>query len=150
MVRKIGILVFSSVLVISLAGCATGRKQAEMETQGLKNQISVLEAQIQSKDEEINSLREELSKSQVGKEGSMNFAGKRKVFSEPKSRPNVKQVQTALKNAGYNPGNIDGKMGSQTVEAIKAFQTANNLPADGKAGKKTWGLLKEYLNKKIK
>ncbi len=149
MVRKIGILVFSSVLVISLAGCATGRKQADMETQGLKNQISVLEAQIQSKDEEINSLREELSKAQTEK-GSMNFAGKRKVFSEAKSRPSVKQIQTALKNASYNPGNIDGKMGSQTIEAIKAFQSANNLPADGKVGKQTWGMLKEYLNKKIK
>ena len=148
MVRKIGIFVFSSVLVISLAGCATGRKQSDMELQGLKNQISVLEAQIQSKDDEIFSLRDELAKAQS--DSSMNFAGKKKISSEAKSRPNPKQIQAALRNAGYNPGAIDGKIGAQTTEAIKAFQSANNLPADGKVGKMTWAVLKEYSHKKIK
>ncbi|MDD2752111.1 MAG: peptidoglycan-binding domain-containing protein [Candidatus Omnitrophica bacterium] len=150
MVRKGLFLAFLSVLVISLAGCATGRKQGEMEVQGLKNQISVLEAQIQSKDEEINSLRGELCKMQAENEAPMNFAGKGKMGSEPKSRPNVKQIQTALRNAGYNPGEIDGKMGAQTTEAIKAFQSASNLPADGKVGKNTWAVLRSYLHKKIK
>jgi carboxyl-terminal processing protease len=56
----------------------------------------------------------------------------------------------ALKNAGYDPGKIDGKMGKQSSEAIKAFQKANNLPVDGKVGKKTWSLLRDYLNKKVK
>ncbi|MDD4899471.1 MAG: peptidoglycan-binding protein [Candidatus Omnitrophica bacterium] len=148
MVKKVATLVFLSVLVISLAGCATGRKQGEMEVQGLKNQISVLEAQIQSKDEEISGLRNEVAKLQS--EGSMNFAGKGTVGSEPKSRPNTKKIQTALRNAGYNPGNIDGKMGALTMDAIKAFQSANNLPADGKVGKNTWAVLRPYLHKKIK
>ncbi|MFZ2937989.1 MAG: peptidoglycan-binding domain-containing protein, partial [Candidatus Omnitrophota bacterium] len=38
----------------------------------------------------------------------------------------------------------------QTKDAIKAFQQANNLTVDGKVGKKTWDLLKEYLYKKAK
>ena len=149
MTRRIALLAFVSVLVISLAGCATGRKQGEMEMQGLRNQISVLESQIQSKDEEINSLRSELSQVREGA-ASMNFAAKGAGTSEPKSRPNVKQIQNALKNAGYNPGNIDGKMGALTIDAIKAFQSAHNLPADGKVGKNTWAVLRPYLHKRVK
>ncbi|MFH1281546.1 MAG: peptidoglycan-binding domain-containing protein [Candidatus Omnitrophota bacterium] len=63
---------------------------------------------------------------------------------------NVKQIQTALKNAGYFQDVADGKMGRKTRLAIKEFQKANNLRADGKVGKNTWMLLKEYLDKKVK
>jgi len=141
------------VFLVSLAGCATARKGRELENQGLKNQISVLEAQIQSKDEEINSLREALAKAQAeektepGKE-----MGKKglKVIPEEKSHPSPKHIQMALKNAGYNPGRIDGHLGSKTREAIRAFQKANSLKETGKADKETWSLLKEYLYKKVK
>lgn len=130
----------------SLSGCATGRKQRELEIQGLKNQISVLETQLQSRDEEINGLREAVTKAEEEK----RVASQKRVVGEVKSRPTVRQIQVALKNAGYEPGAIDGRIGKQTRDAIKAFQRANNLPADGKVGKKTWGLLKEYLYKKEK
>lgn len=137
------------VFAFSLSGCATARKQKEMEIQGLKNQVSVLEAQIQSKDEEINSLREALNKAAEEKEAA-KLSGRKKAIGEVKSRPNVKQIQTALRNAGYNPGPVDGKPGKQTRDAIKSFQKANDLPADGKVGKRTWALLKDYLYKKVK
>ncbi|MBM3245495.1 MAG: hypothetical protein FJZ15_06880 [Candidatus Omnitrophica bacterium] len=148
MARKfvLGIVLF--VFVSVLSGCATGRiKQKDGEIQGLRNQVSVLEAQVSSRDEEINSLREELSKLESS-QGSM--AMKRKMIPEAKSRPSIKQIQSALKNAGFAPGAVDGKMGRQTKDAIKSFQKANNLTADGKVGKKTWELLKEYLYKKVK
>ncbi len=138
------------IFLISLSGCATARKQTDLEIQGLKNQISVLEAEIQSKDEEISSLRDALSKTVEQKEKLAKEAGRKKLIGEAKSRPSIKQIQIALINAGYNPGSIDGRMGKQTREAIKAFQKANNLKEDGKVGKETWSLLKEYLYKKIK
>ena len=138
------------IFLISLAGCATAHKQKELEMQGLKNQISVLEVQIQSKDEEIVSLRDALAKTMEEKVGLTKTISKKKMVGEVKSRPKTKQIQIALENAGYNPGRIDGRMGRQTREAIKAFQRANNLIADGKVGKKSWNLLKEYLYKKIK
>lgn len=138
------------IFLISLSGCATARKQTDLEIQGLKNQISVLEAEIQSKDEEISSLRDALSKTVEQKEKLAKEAGRKKLIGEAKSRPSIKQIQIALINAGYNPGSIDGRMGKQTREAIKAFQKANNLKEDGKVGKETWNLLKEYLYKKIK
>ncbi len=44
---------------------------------------------------------------------------------------NVKEVQQALKDKGYDPGPIDGAMGARTKEALKSFQTASNLRPTG-------------------
>ena len=154
MSKKAIIFSLSVIFVISLSGCATGRKQKDLEVQSLRNQISVLEAQVQSKDEEINSLRGSLGKVQSEKEisaaASTKPVSKKRMIGEVKSRPSIRHIQIALENAGYNPGSIDGKRGRQTREAIKAFQRANNLTADGKVGKQTWNLLEEYLYKKEK
>ncbi len=49
----------------------------------------------------------------------------------------VKQLQTRLKELGYYSGSLDGDYGAGTVAAVKAFQAANNLTADGVAGTKT-------------
>lgn len=151
MFKKLTLVLLACVFVFSLSGCATCRKQNNMEIQGLKNQISVLESQSQAKDEEINSLKESLNKAQEEKvvSPSQSF-GNKGIVSRGKGRPNTKQIQTALKNAGYNPGAIDGKMGKQTREAIKSFQKDNKLNVNGKAGRETWDLLKKYLETKVK
>ncbi len=49
----------------------------------------------------------------------------------------VKQLQQRLKDLGYYTGTVDGKFGSGTTAAVKTFQTANKLQADGIAGKAT-------------
>ncbi|MFA5088621.1 MAG: peptidoglycan-binding protein [Candidatus Omnitrophota bacterium] len=54
-------------------------------------------------------------------------------------------VQTALKNAGFSPGKIDGKSGAQTEKAVKRFQEAMGLKADGRVGFKTLRELKDFL-----
>ena len=46
----------------------------------------------------------------------------------------VKNVQRALKKAGFNPGKIDGLYGPHTVAAVFAFQQSNRLVADGIVG----------------
>ncbi|MDD5072950.1 MAG: peptidoglycan-binding domain-containing protein [Candidatus Omnitrophica bacterium] len=56
-----------------------------------------------------------------------------------------RQIQAALKNAGYDPGAIDGKLGAKSKKAIKEFQSANGLKADGKVGAKTWAKLSTYI-----
>lgn len=150
MLKRI-IYVILVLSIVSLSGCATMRKQqVDLEIEGLRNQISVLEVQIQAKDKEIDRLRESLSNKEVVRAVVEKESLVEKSIPEIKFRPSVKQIQTALKNAGLNPGKIDGKMGKQTREAIRVFQRTNNLDADGKVGRKTWGLLKEYLYKKVK
>ncbi len=49
----------------------------------------------------------------------------------------VRQIQQKLKQWGYYEGNVDGKYGYKTWEAVKAFQSKNGLKADGIAGKQT-------------
>jgi len=56
-----------------------------------------------------------------------------------------KDIQRALKNAGFDPGAIDGKLGPKTKQAILDFQRSKNLKADGKVGSKTWSELEKYL-----
>jgi peptidoglycan hydrolase-like protein with peptidoglycan-binding domain len=61
-------------------------------------------------------------------------------------KPSAKEIQTALKNAGFYTGEADGKIGPKSKKAIEDFQKANNLQADGKVGSRTWALLGTYLN----
>ena len=49
----------------------------------------------------------------------------------------VRQIQTKLKRWGYYNGNVDGIFGSQTLAAVKWFQSKNGLAVDGIAGPKT-------------
>ncbi|GEM_PF-1094756 len=53
----------------------------------------------------------------------------------------VSRMQDALRSAGYNPGTSDGIFGAKTVAAVKQFQAAKGLDADGKVGAKTGGQL---------
>jgi SpoIID/LytB domain protein len=56
----------------------------------------------------------------------------------------VEGIQTYLSNNGFNPGIIDGEMGSYTKEAIKAFQRKVGLIPDGVAGARTKSEMKKY------
>lgn len=47
---------------------------------------------------------------------------------------NVLEIQQALHAKGFDPGGHDGVMGARTRSAIKAFQRANGLVADGIVG----------------
>lgn len=63
----------------------------------------------------------------------------------------IKNLQLALQRAGYNIGKygVDGKIGNDTINAIKQFQQDNKLVVDGKAGEKTLSALwdKAYKGK---
>ena len=52
--------------------------------------------------------------------------------------PAVGDLQETLKALGYNPGPIDGVFGATTEAAVKAFQQARGITADGIVGKVTW------------
>jgi outer membrane murein-binding lipoprotein Lpp len=43
----------------------------------------------------------------------------------------VANVQQALADKGHSPGPIDGIYGTRTLNAVKAFQTAQNMPVGG-------------------
>jgi peptidoglycan hydrolase-like protein with peptidoglycan-binding domain len=63
------------------------------------------------------------------------------LIQEGSSGPLVKQLQDRLKEKGFNPGTIDGVFGLGTKSAVRAFQKANGLEADGVVGPATWKAL---------
>jgi len=46
----------------------------------------------------------------------------------------IQEVQTRLTKAGFNTGGTDGRVGNDTMKAVKNFQTKAGLSADGYAG----------------
>jgi peptidoglycan L-alanyl-D-glutamate endopeptidase CwlK len=62
------------------------------------------------------------------------------------SGDDVRALQTALREARFNPGEIDGEFGSGTEQALIAYQLSRKLLADGVAGPRSLtalGLLKD-------
>jgi peptidoglycan hydrolase-like protein with peptidoglycan-binding domain len=64
-------------------------------------------------------------------------------MAEPVLRPGatgeaVRELQLALKGLGYDPGAVDGHFGARTEAAVKAFQKAQGIAADGIVGDITW------------
>ncbi len=56
----------------------------------------------------------------------------------------VSDVQQRLKELKYYTGSVDGKFGSGTTSAVKAFQEANGIKVDGIVGEKTKEKLFSY------
>ncbi|MBU4488998.1 MAG: peptidoglycan-binding protein [Candidatus Omnitrophica bacterium] len=60
----------------------------------------------------------------------------------------TKELQQALKNSGFDPGPIDGKIGSKTKKAIMDFQSAKGLSGNGTIDSKTLEALSKYFTTK--
>jgi membrane-bound lytic murein transglycosylase B len=63
--------------------------------------------------------------------GKNPLATLRPASEQRLSRNQVEKMQELLSAQGFDPGPIDGVIGSQTREAIKEFQRTAKLPADG-------------------
>src|SRR3989338_4496905 len=63
-----------------------------------------------------------------------------------RSAKQVKQVQRALTQAGFDPGSIDGLIGHRTHTALMEFQKAHRLEPDGVLGVKTWEALSAHMH----
>lgn len=124
------------IVLLSLAffgaGCATLEYQ---------NKINSLEGRLGELQTENTVLKDKVT----ALEGALTDATKKqKVVLKA---PTAKDIQTALKNAGFYQGDVDGRIGSKTKEAVMKFQEANGLNPDGAVGSRTWEKLSEYLNR---
>ena len=53
----------------------------------------------------------------------------------------VKELQLALNEAGFDCGKVDGIFGGKTKAAVKDYQKAHGLKVDGIVGRQTWASL---------
>ncbi len=60
------------------------------------------------------------------------------VLRRGASGTTVRQLQAALKEAGHDPGPIDGHFGPATEAAVRAFQQEKGIAVDGVVGAITW------------
>ena len=82
----------------------------------------------------------------VGSESAGSVSG---TYRYGSTGSTVKQIQTMLADLGYYSGTKSGNFGYKTEDAVKAFQSANGLKADGVVGKKTLDKLTEVYNGKF-
>ena len=62
----------------------------------------------------------------------------------------VKELQNALKELGYNVGTVDGDFGPATSRQVELFQEANELYQDGIVGKGTLTVMNEQLPERLR
>lgn len=55
--------------------------------------------------------------------------------------PHVLDLQQRLRNAGHDPGPVDGLFGPRTEAAVQSYQRSRGLAVDGVVGRQTWGAL---------
>lgn len=125
--RKFG-LVGLLLFAVMLTGCAAGPQVKE-----LNQRVVDLESRVN-----------EIESSSTGTAVSQGEAPMEVVIaSEPPSprrdpaKLTDRDVQRALRAAGYYTGSIDGKIGPMTDKAIRKFQKDHGLKVDGILGPRT-------------
>ena len=150
----------SSLVVIAgmvmASGCASQRSAQEINR--LKSDVGILDervSQIERASLKESSTAALPSESQPQAppvtEGAASVTGKLPAAvpatkSSHAVKPSKKEIQQALKAAGFYQGPVDGKLGSQTREAIRSFQQVHGLKVDGVVGRQTWEKLSPYLS----
>ena len=125
------------ILVLSVSsGCATFQPANGSGPVATNDTILRMQSRIDSLEQELVRAKDE------------NFQLRKKVEDLSKSEvrmPSGKEIQAALKKAGFFKGEVDGQIGPKTKEAIRKFQEANGISPDGVVGSRTWSLLSKYL-----
>ena len=137
--KKLGALLL--VLCFFAAGCS-GNKDARVAS--LEGKSSEMETRMESIEQRITALElyyQDLSKVKTEKPVQEEMIDTKSTINAMTDS----DIQTALKNAGFYTGVIDGMIGPNTTNSIKEFQKASGLTPDGVAGDKTKSLLIKYL-----
>lgn len=73
----------------------------------------------------------------VGGKARDPIVGGARVLRKGLHGADVRELQNALKELGYSVGSVDGRFGSRTDAAVRAFQSSVGIPADGLVGRAT-------------
>lgn len=139
------------------SGCAS--KQGASRSTNMQTQVALLDTRLNALEQRQDLIegkawnqREDVSYLKGKVEGSGRAGGASLAYAAPaatidgeRSKLSIREIQQALKNAGFDPGSVDGKLGRRTRGAIREFQRAHGLKADGIVGPQTRTMLISYL-----
>ena len=147
------------VLASTVSGCAGGRTRQDMAR--LQSQVGLLDERVSQLERSGLGATVSFSEPAQSTGPAVSDAGSTRVQPAARKRtakkvaggsataslkPSTREIQQALKNAGFYQGSLDGKMGPMTRDAVKEFQRVHGLKDDGVVGKQTWGKLQEYAD----
>jgi hypothetical protein len=135
---------------LALAGCG-GTRQARTVGR-LQSQVGVLEERVARLEQASVGWAAAAPSSAAAApveaipvEAPVAAASAHSQRGSPWVAPSTRDIQQALKNAGFYQGALDGKRGPLTRQAILEFQRVNGLAVDGRVGPKTWSKLHAFL-----
>ena len=146
--RKILISVFAvligTVWVVAPAAAQTTKDKVEDKAESAKDKAEsktestmdkAKEKATEAKDavkEKAHEAKEKIVETKDKAVDKMKGNGsKATAKGEMKGDANVRSAQQALRDQGFNPGPIDGRMGPRTSAAIRDYQTKQGLTANG-------------------
>jgi peptidoglycan hydrolase-like protein with peptidoglycan-binding domain len=139
--KKYLFLLFAFVLIAYLIGCGQKNKEEEFLTMDELGAITI-------ESPTVSELQPEAKTEPIVRDippQPLPTIPPPPTATSVSAQPSSRDIQAALKNAGYYIGEVDGKIGGLSKKAIEDFQEANGLKVDGKVGLKTWSVLSRYL-----
>lgn len=150
-IKEVGKMKKGTVIIILFVfaglfyGCGKKQQPLEEMQQPMSMETLVTMSTTSTAQEQVRAPEVKASTSVLGPvSSSVSKLGPLPPSGPYKPTPN--DIQTALKNAGFYTGAIDGKIGPNSKKAITEFQKSNDLVVDGKVGPKTWAVLSRYLS----
>lgn len=156
--KRFGFVVLALIVLstFTLSGCGSAQKKLSEDVKGIKTKVDTLETRVEGVEtkqseterlameqaQKMEDLKAERMARQATGRTNVGIKGKR----SHKDKEKIREIQTCLKNAGFYKGEVDGVKGRKTGSAIKKFQSANGLTADGVVGNRTWEALGKYTS----
>ena len=142
-------VILLAVLATAASGCAG--PQARQELARLQSQVGLLEERVGQLEHSGPGIVASVPAADPGFDSAPiisepSAAARQRSPAGSPAKPSTRQVQEALKNAGFYQGAIDGKNGPLTKDAIKEFQRVHGLTDDGVVGRQTWAKMKAYAD----
>ncbi len=148
-------IIVAAVVAGLTSGCASGRTRKEVVR--LESQFGLLDERVTQLERTSLSAATPTWGAESSAADSGASAGARPAPKSSRApsgqtpaatsiKPATREIQQALKNAGFYQGAVDGKTGPMTREAVKEFQRVHGLTDDGVVGKRTWAKLHAYAD----
>jgi len=130
-VSKLGIILFSGILIFATAPLVSSQStQDQSQDQTKKTQKGKAKKDTgKTVDKNVSGTEEKSGTEETTQTGKTGAKKAKKTSSMPQDK--VREIQMSLKNQGFDPGPMDGRMGPMTMTALRNYQSHNQLQVTG-------------------